>query len=101
MAEATVPELDLLIDAFGGGSTATEDTVTGSKAVKNAPDKAIELYDLKPDTAEQKNVASQHPGLVDKAAALPSAAHVEIPEWPMVQNQKQRTEARRKSGLIK
>ena len=71
------------------------------KAVKTGPDKAIELYDLKTDTAEQKNVASQHPGLVDKAAALLSAAHVEIPEWPMVQNQKQRTEARRKSGLIK
>ena len=73
----------------------------GWKAVKNAPDKAIELYDLKPDTAEQKNVASQHPDITAKAAALLRAAHVEIPEWPMVQNQKQRTEARRKSGLIK
>ena len=37
VAEATAPELDFLIDAFGGGSTATADTVTGSMAAMNAP----------------------------------------------------------------
>jgi len=71
------------------------------KAVKNGPNKAIELYDLKTDTAEKNNMATEHTELVAKAESIMREEHVDIPEWPMVANQKQRTEARRKAGLVK
>ncbi len=71
------------------------------KAVKNGPNKALELYDLKTDSAEKHDVAAQHADLITKAGKLMSEAHFDVPEWPMVGNQKQRTEARRRSGLVK
>jgi arylsulfatase A len=66
------------------------------KAVKNGPSKSIELYDLKTDTAEKNDVAAQNSELVAKAAAFMRAARTEDPNWPMVENQKQRNEQRRK-----
>jgi len=66
------------------------------KAVKNGPSKPIELYDLKTDTAEQNNVAAKHPDLVAKAEALMRSARVEDPNWPMVENNKQRLALREK-----
>jgi arylsulfatase A len=65
------------------------------KAVKNGPDQPVELYDLKTDTAEKNDLAAEKPELVARARALMTEAHVDIPEWPMVANQKQRIEARR------
>lgn len=66
------------------------------KAVKNGPSKAIELYNLKTDTAERNNVAAERPELVTKAAELMRTARTEDPNWPMVETQKQRLELRRK-----
>lgn len=71
------------------------------KAVRNGPGKPIELYDLKTDVAEKANVAAQHPAQVARVETIFREAHVDVPEWPMVADQKQRTEARRKSGLVK
>jgi arylsulfatase A-like enzyme len=71
------------------------------KAVKNGPDQPVELYDLKTDMAEKNDLAAQKLELIAKARALMAVARVDIPEWPMVTNQKQRTEARRKAGLVK
>lgn len=71
------------------------------KAVKNGPDKPIELYHLKTDTAEKNNVAAAHPAQIEQAKTIMAAAHRNIPEWPMVMNPQARTEARRKSGLVK
>lgn len=71
------------------------------KAVKNGPDKPIELYDLKTDVSEKTNVAAQHPEQVTRAETIFREAHVDAPEWPMVPDQKARAEARRKSGLVK
>jgi arylsulfatase A-like enzyme len=70
------------------------------KAVKSGLNKPIELYDLQQDPGEKQDVAKQHPEVVAKAQQIMTKAHVDIPEWPMVQNAKQRTEARRKAGLL-
>lgn len=47
------------------------------------------------------DLSAEKPELVAKARAIMTEAHVDIPEWPMVANQKQRTEARRNSSLVK
>ena len=53
------------------------------KAVKNGPVAAMELYDLKTDQAESKNLAKEKPELVAKAAQLMGAARVDDPNWPL------------------
>ena len=53
------------------------------KAVRNGPSKPIELYDLKTDVTESKNLASENPELVAKAASLMKAAHTDDPNWLM------------------
>lgn len=53
------------------------------KAVRNGPSKPIEIYDLKTDAAESKNLAAEKPDLVATAEALMKAAHVDDPNWPL------------------
>jgi arylsulfatase A-like enzyme len=53
------------------------------KAVRNGPSKPIELYDLKTDAAESKNLAAANPQLVAKAESLMKTARVDDPNWPM------------------
>jgi arylsulfatase A len=53
------------------------------KAVRNGPSKSIELYDLKTDAGEAKDLAAAHPELVTKAEALMKAARTEDPNWPL------------------
>ena len=53
------------------------------KAVRNGPSKPIELYDLKTDSAETKNVAAERAEIVARADALMKSAHVDDPNWPM------------------
>lgn len=54
------------------------------KAVRNGPAKPIELYDLKADVGETKNLAAAKPDLVAKAETLMKSARVDDPAWPMV-----------------
>lgn len=54
------------------------------KAVKNSPSLPLELYDLKTDEAEKKNLAAEKPELVAKALAIMKEAHTDDPDWPMV-----------------
>ncbi len=61
------------------------------KAVRNGPAKAIEVYDLSSDSGEKNNVAIEHPELVEKAESLMKAAHEDDPNWPIFENQKQRS----------
>jgi arylsulfatase A len=68
------------------------------KAVRNGPAKLLELYDLSSDSSEKNNVAMQNPDLVAKAEALMKAAHVDDPNWPIFENQKQRNEWRKGRG---
>ncbi len=53
------------------------------KAVRNGPAKPIEIYDLKSDPSESKNLASDKPDLVAKAASLMKAARTDDPNWPL------------------
>ena len=55
------------------------------KAVRNGPEKAIELYDLKTDAAEAHDLANDKPELVTKAAALMQSSRTADPDWPLVQ----------------
>jgi arylsulfatase A-like enzyme len=53
------------------------------KAVRNGPSKPIELYDLKTDAAESKNLATENPDLVAKAGALMKSARVDDANFPL------------------
>jgi arylsulfatase A len=54
------------------------------KAVRNGPAKPLELYDLKTDQAETKDLAATRPELVAKAEALIKQARTDDPNWPMI-----------------
>ena len=54
------------------------------KAVRNGPSKPIEIYDLRMDPAESKNIASERPELVSKAESLMKAARVDDSNWPLI-----------------
>lgn len=53
------------------------------KAVRNGPSAAIELYDLKSDVGETKDLASQNPDIVAKAEQLMKQAREEDPNFPL------------------
>jgi arylsulfatase A-like enzyme len=54
------------------------------KAVRNGPKAAVELYDLSKDSAEARDLAAEHPDLVQKAVGLMKQARVDDPAWPML-----------------
>ncbi len=53
------------------------------KGARLSPESPLELYDLKVDPAEKKNVASAHPELVAKIEAYLKAARTESEHWPL------------------
>jgi arylsulfatase A len=53
------------------------------KAVRNGPNRPIEIYDLKSDRAESRNLAAERPELVARAESLMKSARVDDPNWPM------------------
>ncbi len=54
------------------------------KAVRNGPSQPIEIYDLKSDVGEQKNLAPAMPELVAKAETILKSARTDDPAWPLV-----------------
>lgn len=58
------------------------------KAVRNGPNRKIELYDLSKDTAEQNDLAESQPEKVKQAEALMLQAHVDDPNWPLKETSK-------------
>ncbi len=53
------------------------------KAVRTAPDKALELYDLKTDVGEKSNVAEKNPDVVKKIEEYLKTARTESERWPL------------------
>ena len=53
------------------------------KAVRPQADEPLELYDLKNDLGEKKNVAADHPDVVAKMEQLFKNARTDAPEWPI------------------
>jgi arylsulfatase A len=53
------------------------------KAVRNGPSSPIELYYLKTDPGEKKNLAAERPDLVARAESLMKTARTEDPNWPL------------------
>lgn len=53
------------------------------KAVRLAPGAALELYDLKSDVSEQRNVASEHPDVIRRIEEYLRTARTESELWPV------------------
>lgn len=53
------------------------------KAVRNAPSAPIELYDLDNDIGETRDLAGEHPDIVNKAASLIESERTDSEFWPV------------------
>lgn len=53
------------------------------KAVKNGPNAPIELYNLKNDVKESRNLAVEQPELVTRAERLMKVSRTDDPNWPL------------------
>ena len=53
------------------------------KAVRLAPEKPLELYNLAEDIAEQNNIAAEHPDVIAKIEAYLRTARTDSPNWPV------------------
>jgi arylsulfatase A-like enzyme len=53
------------------------------KAVRHGTQKPVELYNLKEDLAEAKDVAAEHPDIVKQAQGLFIGARVDNPDFPI------------------
>lgn len=55
------------------------------KAVRNGPSAPIELYDIKNDSGEARDLAEEKADIVARAEALMRSERSEDPNWPMVE----------------
>jgi len=53
------------------------------KAVRHGARGAVELYDLRADVGEMRDVATRHPALVRRAVEIMRREHVESEDWPL------------------
>ena len=53
------------------------------KAVRNGPGQKLQLYDLKTDEGETKDLAAEQPDVVARAEALMKDARTADPAWPL------------------
>jgi arylsulfatase A-like enzyme len=60
------------------------------KAVRRDPDAPLELYDLKTDIAEQKDLAEKHPEIVKRIEVYLKNARTESPQWPIKKGEEDR-----------
>jgi arylsulfatase A-like enzyme len=68
------------------------------KAVRNGPSSPIELYNLKTDPGETKDLAAEKPDLVARAEALMKAARTEDPNWPLRDRPARRPKQQKQTG---
>jgi arylsulfatase A-like enzyme len=67
------------------------------KAVRKGTKEPLELYDLKTDVAEARNVAKEHPEVVKKITAYLATARTESKDFPIREGQKPTTRPRANS----
>jgi len=53
------------------------------KALRQVPDKPLELYDLSKDIAEEHNIAAENPDVIAKFEAYLKTARTYSPNWPV------------------
>jgi arylsulfatase A-like enzyme len=68
---------------FRQGKTKQAVRMGGWKAVRLAPSRPLELYDLRDDPGESRDVAKTHPDIVEKIEAYLKSARTESKEWPL------------------
>lgn len=71
------------------------------KAVRNGEDKPIEIYNLKTDTPEAKNLAAERKDLVKKAESIFKVAHRPDPNWPLTGRSEAQTASAKKAWETK
>jgi arylsulfatase A-like enzyme len=77
------PRREFLYWEFHEGGFAQAVRVGSWKAVRKGPGGAVELYDLKKDPGEARDVAARHPALVRRAGEIMRREHVESEDWPL------------------
>ena len=68
---------------FHEGSSKQAVRMGNFKAVRRAPSRPIELYNLKSDIGEDNNIADEHPDIVDKARELIDKSRTDADIWPL------------------
>jgi arylsulfatase A-like enzyme len=53
------------------------------KAIRMAPGKPLELYDLSKDESESNNIAESHPEIIAKMEAVLETARTPSENWPV------------------
>ena len=53
------------------------------KAVRMAPSRPVELYNLKTDIGEQNNIASRHPDIAARATGIMEKSRNGADIWPL------------------
>jgi len=71
------------------------------KAVRPGPAADLELYDLKTDPGESKNVASEHPDKIKEFEAQLKTARTPSPLWPTDLGAKKKRAAREEAGSVR
>ncbi len=70
-----------------------EDHHTAWKAVRHGVDQPLELYNLTNDIGESKNIAAEHPDVVEKITAILATARTESAEFPIQPARRNRANA--------
>lgn len=79
---ARAPRREWLYWEFHEGGFAQAVRMGSWKAVRKGMDGAVELYDLKTDLGETRDVAAHHPALVRRVEEIMRREHVESEDWP-------------------
>ena len=83
MLGGRAPRREFLYWEFHEGGFAQAVRVGSWKAVRKGMDGAVELYDLKTDVGETRDVSARHPALVRRAEEIMRREHVESEDWPV------------------
>ena len=80
---ARAPQRGALYWEFHEGGFAQAVRIGSWKAVRKGLGGAVELYDLKADPGETRDVAARHPAVVRRAEEVMRREHVESEDWPL------------------